>query len=267
MTKKRNPFLAALATFGACGLGQLYNGKPNKAAIAYASGLACAIFAIFAPLLSSLLWLLAVVFIQILVIVILMIDAVRDARHSQEFVLRRYNRWYVYLGIILVQALLISPLLENPLLSSVRSFKIPTASMEPTLEIGDHLVVNMKAYGKTDPSRGDLVVSKYPPNESELYIKRVVGLPGEKIEMSGRVVYINDRPLNEPYTKYINPTSTYDHYGPYLLSQGKYFVMGDNRDNSQDSRFVGSIDRSKIVGQARYLYWAKNKSRIGKQLK
>jgi signal peptidase I len=266
MTKKRNPFLAALATFGACGLGQLYNGKPIKAAVAYALGLACAVFAIFAPISSSLSWILAVVFFQILVIAIFIIDAVRDARNSKEFVLRRYNRWYAYLGIILIHALLISPLLENPILSSVKSFKIPTSSMEPTLEIGDRLIVNLKAYHKADPARGDLVAFKYPQKESTIYLKRVLGLPGEKIEIIGHTVNINDHPLNEPYTKYIYSESMYGHYGPYLLSQGKYFLLGDNRDNSQDSRFFGPVDRSKLVGQARYLYWATNKSRIGKQL-
>jgi signal peptidase I len=267
MTKKRNPFLAALATFGAFGLGQLYNGKPIKAAVAYASGLVCAAFAILAPLSSSLSWILAVVFIQIMVIAILIIDAIRDARNSGEFVLRRYNRWYAYLGIILVQALLISPLLEKPILSSAKSFRIPNSSMEPTLEIGDRLVANAKAYNQAGPARYDLVVFKYPEKESILYIKRVLGLPGEKIEIIGHIVYVNDHPLNEPYAKYIDPDSQYDHYGPYLLTQGKYFVMGDNRDNSQDSRFWGPVDRSKFVAKAQYLYWAKNKLRIGKQLK
>jgi signal peptidase I len=266
MTKKRNPFFAALASFVICGLGQLYNGKPAKAAVAYAFGLACAAFAIFAPLSSSISWILAAVVFNIIVSMFFIIDAVRDARHSQEFMLRPYNRWWIYLGIILIQVLLLLPLEERLALSSTKAFKFPTGSMEPTLERGDHLIVNMQAYSKAAPERGDLSVFKYPGNESVFYIKRVIGLPGGKIEILKRTVYINDQPIKEPYTKYIDPESSNEHYGPYFLPQGKYFLLGDNRDNSQDSRFWGFVDRSKFVGQARYLYWAKNKSRIGKQL-
>jgi signal peptidase I len=267
MTKKRNPFLAALATFGAWGLGQLYNGKPIKAAVAYASGLAYVAFAIFAPLSSSLSWLLAAVFLQLMLIVIFIIDAVRDARNSKEFVLRRYNRWWIYLGIILIQVLLVYPLVEIPVHSSIKSFHFPTGSMEPTIKIGDRFIANMKAYNKTSPARGDLAVFKYPENNSVLYVKRVIGLPGEKIEMVKQTVFVNDQPLKEPYAQYIEPEIMEDHYGPFFLPKDKYFMLGDNRDNSHDSRFWGYVDRSEFVGQVRYLYWAENKSRIGKQLK
>jgi len=101
--KKRNLFLAGLASLVVCGLGQLYNGKPAKAAIAYIFWLSCSAFAIFAPLSLSLSWLLAAVSINLIVNIIFIVDAIRDARKSKEFLLRPYNRWYLYLGIILVQ--------------------------------------------------------------------------------------------------------------------------------------------------------------------
>jgi signal peptidase I len=265
MTKKRNLFLAALASLGTCGLGQLYNGKPAKAAIAYIFSLICASFFVFAPLSSSLFWLLAAAIISIIALIVPIIDSIRDARKSKEFTLRRYNRWYVYLGVILAQFFLISPRFENQLLSSTRSFKFPSGSMQPTLEIGDRLVVNPKAYSTLAPQRGDIAIFKYPKDESVFYLKRVIGLPGEKIEMIGRMVYVNDQPLKESHAKYIYPGSIHDHYGPYYLPKDKYFLLGDNRDNSQDSRFWGPVDRSNFIGKAAYIYWAKDKSRIGKR--
>jgi signal peptidase I len=138
--------------------------------------------------------------------------------------------------------------------------------MMPTLEIGDRLVADMKLYEKESPARGDLIIFMKPMDGPVPCIKRVIGLPGEKIEMIGRTVYINDHPLKETYTQYIDPESTYDRSGPFHVPEGHYFAMGDNRDNSQDSRYWGSIKRSNILGRARYLYWAKNISCIGKKL-
>jgi signal peptidase I len=149
----------------------------------------------------------------------------------------------------------------------VQAFKIPTGSMESNLLIGDHLLVNKFAYGqysgplaKVLPykqlKRGDVIVFKYPNSPEVAYVKRLIGLPGEKVEMVGRTVYINDKPLQENYTQYIEPTSLYDRYGPFYVPEGKYFAMGDNRDNSQDSRFWGYVPRDHIVGKALAIYWS-----------
>jgi signal peptidase I len=154
----------------------------------------------------------------------------------------------------------------------IQAYKIPTGSMETNLLIGDHLLVNKFVYGlnsgflsKTlpykEPKRGDVIVFKYPNSPEVAYVKRLMGLPGEKLEMIGRTVYINDKPLQENYTRYINPGSIYDHYGPYHIPQGNYFAMGDNRDNSQDSRFWngdagGFVPRDYILGKALVIYWS-----------
>jgi signal peptidase I len=267
MMKKRYPFLAALATLGALGLGQLYNGKLRRAIAAYALCLATVALCTFAPLSSSLSWLCIVSALSILLGLVVAIDAYRDAHRIREIALLPYNRWYIYLAVILVHGLLIGQLQENVVLSSIRAYKIPTQAMSPTLEIGDRLVADMNAYKKNTPARGDVIIFKYPKNESVLYIKRVIGLPGEKLEMIGRTVYVNGKALAEGPVQYIDPDSIHGHYGPYDIPQGQYFVMGDNRDNSQDSRFWGFVKQHQLLGQARYLYWAKDKSRIGKQVK
>lgn len=265
-SRKRNPFLAAIATFGAFGLGQLYNGKPRAAAVAYALWISIAGFAILAPLSSSIHWLILYKALEYATGLILMIDAFRGARNVGEIALRPYNRWYIYWAIALLQIFAVIPFQVQLMASSTKAFSIPTQAMSPTLEIGDKLVADMSAYKGKGPARGDVVIFNYPNDGSVPYVKRVIGLPGERFEMSGRVVAINGRPIAEDYAQYIDPYSVDSHYGPYTVPEGSYFMLGDNRDNSQDSRFRGFVSRRQLLGQARYLYWAREWARIGKTL-
>jgi signal peptidase I len=150
---------------------------------------------------------------------------------------------------------------------TVQAFKIPTGSMESNLLIGDHLLVNKFVYGRhsgflskllpyKDPKRGDVIVFKYPNSPEVAYVKRLIGMPGDKVELIGRTVYINGEPLKENYTQYIDPGSAYGHDGPYFVPPGHYFAMGDNRDNSQDSRYWGFVPRDYILGKALVIYWS-----------
>lgn len=190
----------------------------------------------------------------------------------------------------------------------VQAFKIPTGSMIPNLLIGDHLLVNKFVYGQSgilskllpnnEPQRGDVIVFKYPEEPEVAYVKRLIGLPGDKIEVKGRTVYVNDLPLDEAYTQHVNAGSIYDHYGPWYIPkkgdkievteynvkvngtvrnevvaksypdrnelynepfyvpQNQYFAMGDNRDNSMDSRFWGTVPRDYFLGKALVIYWS-----------
>jgi signal peptidase I len=149
----------------------------------------------------------------------------------------------------------------------LQAFKIPTGSMEANLLIGDHLLVNKFVYGLhsgplarilpfKELKRGDVIVFKYPQSPEVAYVKRLIGLPGEKVEMVGRTVYINGQPLKEDYTQYIDAGSIHERYGPFQVPEGKYFAMGDNRDNSQDSRFWGYVPRDHIIGKALAIYWS-----------
>jgi signal peptidase I len=149
----------------------------------------------------------------------------------------------------------------------VQAFKIPTGSMESTLLIGDHLLVNKFVYGlhsgffeKLLPykplKRGDVIVFKYPKDPDVAYVKRLIGLPGDRVEITGRTVSINGKPLVEKYTQFIDPGSAYEPYRAYDVPPGEYFAMGDNRDNSQDSRFWGFVPRDNIIGKALIIYWS-----------
>lgn len=141
----------------------------------------------------------------------------------------------------------------------VQAFKIPSGSMIPTLEIGDHILVSKFIYWFKEPQRGDVVVFKYPRDERRDFIKRVVGLPGEWLEVRGTTVYINGKPLEEPYA-YYNSSNHAQGFGPAYVGPGHVFVMGDNRDNSQDSRYWGLLDMKKIKGEAFVIYFSWNRS-------
>ncbi|MGE0394425.1 MAG: signal peptidase I [Vicinamibacterales bacterium] len=161
-----------------------------------------------------------------------------------------------------------------------QAFKIPTGSMEQNLLIGDHLLVNKFLFGPAasslerallpvrDVQRGDIVVFKYPEEPERDFIKRVIGLPGETLELKGRTIYINGAPLSEPYAQFIEPGQpgapsedgadgdVRRKYGPVTVPSGHYFMMGDNRDNSQDSRYWGFLPRDYMKGRAAFIYWS-----------
>jgi signal peptidase I len=163
----------------------------------------------------------------------------------------------------------------------VQAFKIPTGSMEPNLLIGDHLLVNKFVFGPTatrleevslpiEPiRRQEVIVFKYPEEPERDFIKRVIGLPGETLELRNKKVYINNQPLDEPYVHFLEPPgdskpgdadyTDFDvrrQYGPVTVPANHYFVMGDNRDNSQDSRYWGFLPREYIKGKALMVYWS-----------
>ena len=160
----------------------------------------------------------------------------------------------------------------------VQAFKIPTGSMENNLLIGDHLLVNKFIVGPTPLAigrallpvrpirRGDIVVFKYPDEPDRDFIKRVIGLPGETVELRNKKVYINGKPIDEPYVHFLSPPSSagqevtsadvLENYAPVTVPPDHYFVMGDNRDNSQDSRYWGFLPRDYVKGKALLIYWS-----------
>ena len=156
----------------------------------------------------------------------------------------------------------------------VQAFKIPSGSMEDTLAIGDHLLVNKFIYGTKipfadkrvltvrDPRQGDVIVFEYPEDPSKDFIKRVVGIPGDVVEGKDKKVYVNGKPYGNPHEvhkekeiipKEMNPRDT---FGPITVPPDSYFVMGDNRDRSYDSRFWKFVRRDQIKGLAFIKYWS-----------
>lgn len=213
--------------------------------------------------------------------------------HKQSVKQRKsfYKEWIEPFLIAAVVALFIRQFV-------VEAFKIPSGSMIPTLTIGDHLLVNKFIYGPRipftdtrffagkEPKRGDIIVFKYPENEDKNFIKRVVGVPGDKIQIKNGVLMINDQPVpvsdvpNAERDKTdggffgVQPRvleeqlGTVKHriqylqdqrdknFGPITVPAESVFVMGDNRDNSQDSRIWGFVKYNKILGKALIIYWS-----------
>ncbi|HEX6822522.1 MAG TPA: signal peptidase I [Candidatus Sulfotelmatobacter sp.] len=175
----------------------------------------------------------------------------------------------------------------------VQAFQIPSESMENTLLVGDYLLVNKLCYGGRGLgdhimpyqkiSRGDVIVFHYPVDPKQHFVKRVIGVPGDRLRMVNKTVYINGKSLTEPYVRFLEPPSNLfrDNFprtdmpiiygmegkwwlemrklvedGELIIPQGNYFVMGDNRDDSQDSRYWGFVPRENIIGRPLLIYWS-----------
>jgi signal peptidase I len=154
-----------------------------------------------------------------------------------------------------------------------RAYTIPSGGMEPALLVGDYLMTDNTAYLFKDPQRGDIVIFKYPIDESRDFIKRIVAIGGDTVQVKDSRAVLNGRPVEEPYVRRGSiPAVSSGHCGylygcdSLVVPQGSYFVMGDNRDNSQDSRYFGLVKREKISGRALFVYWSWDSVRHGPRL-
>jgi len=149
-----------------------------------------------------------------------------------------------------------------------QAYKIPSGSMEPTLLVGDHILVNKFIYGikapfinKTiiplsEPKRGDIIVFIYPLDKKKDFIKRVIGLPGEQIEIINKKIFINGKLFDGPFGVYGKNSRKNNNLGPIIVPSNGLFVMGDNRDHSYDSRYWGFVPLEFVKGKAMIIYWS-----------
>ena len=156
----------------------------------------------------------------------------------------------------------------------VQAFKIPSGSMIPTLQIGDHILVNKLSYGVRIPfwehylvtfqkvQRGDVIVFIFPEDRSKDFIKRVIGVGGDSVEVRDKKIYINGKQVDDPHAHFEGDDpaapglSSRDGYGPRVVPENHIFVMGDNRDRSYDSRFWGFVSLEDVRGKAFLIYWS-----------
>src|SRR5512140_3050310 len=197
-----------------------------------------------------------------------------QAARSRKGKAREYAEAF---GVALIIALVVRTLL-------LQAFKIPSGSMENTLLVGDHIFVNKFVYGYhvpytkgrilafSTPKRGDIVVFVFPEDPSKDFIKRVIGTPGDVVEVRRKTVYINGTPLAEEYTRFADGKAIdgktidgkniegfirgRDNMPPVRVPSGKLFMMGDNRDRSYDSRFWGFVDMDAVIGKALFIYFS-----------
>jgi len=147
----------------------------------------------------------------------------------------------------------------------VQTFYIPSGSMEPNLLIGDRIMAYKIFYGLSSVKRGDIIVFKFPLDPKKDFIKRVIGLPGDSVEIRDKKVYINGKRLIEPYAVHRDNWDIgfpRDDYGPVKVPVNSLFVLGDNRDSSEDSRYWGYVPEKNIVGRAFLIYWPPWRVRI-----
>ena len=266
--KPRKPWIAGILSLIQPGLGQVYNGEIRKA---------LPIYIIPILLIPGMILCLHSEFIRIFLAAyailgsayygLVFIDAVRTAiRFKNEYTLKKYNKAIAYVGIS-VLVLILSQSIGLAVKSKIiQAFKFPSGSMEPTLLIGDHILVD-RSRSARDPNRGDLIVFKYPQDPAKDFVKRVVAVGGDKVEIKDKVLFVNGDEVKEPYVSHqeanMIPASQNprDNYGPQVIPEDSYFVLGDNRDKSYDSRFWGAVSKDKVKGTVKNLYWSWDKEK------
>lgn len=271
------PWLAFFLGLWAPGLGQAYAGAWRRGAVIWIMAMALAVAAFHSPVAATfaglVVWMLTAAAFTIWALV----DGARQARARRGEARGRWNRWYVYVGWGLLSSVAGYALLATNV--RYRAFWIPSRSMEPTLLVGDHLFAEMRRADERHFERGDLVIVLWPDNPVTPLVRRVIGLPGETLEIRAKRVLIDGLEVPDPWAVHTDPR-TYpdsdaiegpyrlrDHLAPFTVPEGSYFVLGDSRDRSIDSRFEGPVPDTYIVGRPLYLYWAKDRSRIGTALR
>jgi len=186
-------------------------------------------------------------------------EAQKHARKVRDFRVRKplWREYAETAAIALIAAVLLRFFV-------VSAYKVTSSSMEDALYEGDYIFVNKLAYKYGGaPKPGDVIVFKYPMNPEKDYIKRIVALPGQEVQIADKIVYIDGQPATIPIfakntDRKILPAdlSFRDNFGPYVVPMGEYFVMGDNRDDSRDSRFWGCVPEENLLGKAIFVYWS-----------
>ena len=172
----------------------------------------------------------------------------RSRKDAEESILRELGGWIVYILLIIGLTYFIITFVGQ-------RTRVSGSSMETTLQNGDNLIVDKITYRFRDPQRFDIIIFRYPDDERQLFIKRIIGLPGETVEIRDGKIYLNgsDEPLEDVQTKETMVGS----FGPYTVPENSYFVMGDNRNDSKDSRYWTNtfVTKDEILGKAIFRYW------------
>ncbi len=285
-TNRRNPFVASLLSLFLPGLGQVYNGQLKKCILflflliffVCAFGLASA-----ARSFASLATLFA---IEVLLRIYVIADAAITAIKQKNYALKKYNTWYYHLSFGIVIFLLLLNFDASSILG-MKTYKISTGSNNPTVQIGDWVIADTKAYKNKAIDYGDIIV--FRAQDGEVYLSRVVGLPGNSLALKHNFVSINGRAVKASFVQhtsdngfpideyiemlpnghschiYMNAVSNVPEMATIdsiVVPADSYFLLGDNRDNSLDSRYRGAVARKDIIGRVIYAYWGAAFNRI-----
>ncbi len=192
--------------------------------------------------------------------VLTIVDAILVVRkNGDKYEAKRYNRWYIYAAVFAIAFFVIRPMRIHGFI--IQSYVMPTESMAPTIVEGNRFLVDVANYGTAKIRRGDIVSFEQPVEPRNMHVKRIIGLPGETIEIRDKQVYINGNDLHEAYVVHRDLGHTFgmrDNLSAMLIPRGHYFLMGDNRDASFDSRMYGPVAQDKIEGKVKIVYYSDN---------
>ena len=294
--QSRHPAWAIILSVAATGLGHIYCGRLLKGLILFFASFAFAPIIVIAAQNAASTFMLALVIASILLLAGIFLYALIDAgllarRIGPAYELKEYNRWYIYLLFIVVALCYPTNLASSIRANVLQAFKIPAQSMAPGILRGDRILLNKAIYRIKAPARGDVVIFVYPDDRRLYYLKRIVALPGDTVEIKHNRLLINDRPLS--YAKpasgppmNFDPGSTIralveenngsrypilvddaqaENLPKITVPHGSCYVLGDNRSHSKDSRNFGPIPLADVKGRVDYIYWpAGSWSRFGR---
>lgn len=284
--KPRNSFVAFLLSILTPGLGQIYNGQFKKGIILF-------LLLLFIPIIFGIFrfatffyGIVSLFLIQTLLSIFIVIDSIIQSRRRKRYVRKRYNKWYYHFFIAFIMFVIIW-FYDIRTVIGVQTFTIPSVSQAPTIQKGDWLIADMQAYNNESLDYGHIVVFNQP--NGQIWTFRVVGLPNDKIKIVNNSVVINGKNVKSTFIeeiifeghsvlvfeeefsnnhkhKVFKNKEAFDitktNIDEIIVPSNNYYLLGDNRDNAMDSRFIGTVQKNDILGQIKYSYWGKSKDRI-----
>lgn len=273
-TRRLTPVWAFLASIFILGLGLIYVGKLRFAIASVAAFYGVvALFSWTRLIVSAPYGCWSAAGVLLLIIAVTATGAAVVAIRSSLVPALSYNRWFFYLlWILVVVALSLSAYRFRERVFGYGTYAVPSVSMSPTVEKGEYFIADTWRYPAHQPMEGEIVVLELADGTGVRYLKRIVGLPGDRIEIRDRVLYRNGEPVDEPYVRPLDAVHFYGRdFGIATVEAGNVFVLGDNRDNSKDSRSWGTIPINQLRGRAQFLWFSKGTNgvlwnRIGTRL-
>ncbi|MDJ0760985.1 MAG: signal peptidase I [Woeseiaceae bacterium] len=257
-SRKLGPIRAALSNLAGFGLGYVYVGRIELALFLIAGIVGVIAVAGWSGLVFQPVALYSLAVAALCVALFVMIHCGLIAARTRTAEARPYNAWWFYL-LWVVGSWFVSEgiIWGRPVLFGFEPFNLPSASMAPTLQKGDLIMTDTWYYGETDPAYGDLVVFDVPGNAGTKYVKRVIGLPGDRVEIKDDVLVRNGQEIVEPYIQLTYQSAGLaSNFGPVTVPKASYFMLGDNRHMTRDSRYIGPIDRSLLHGRVVHRWFA-----------
>ena len=255
---KKNPWIAALLTFLTIGLGHFYIGTASRGILFFGMSFILSYLAILAGSIDQLpVTLFIIISTGIFLYTYAILDTLKLIRILPDGPQKKYSKWYIYFILYLINSTFFAPLLSTTFVDTIgKAYVVSDISMKPTLLSGDHILVETSA--EAPLSRGDVIAFNSQDELNITYVKRIVGIKGDKVQLIEGDLYINDSIVLEDYLfkDEVAPDNNLQYYGPVIVPEGAYFVLGDNRSNSFDSRSFGFLGSDQINGKVKCFYWS-----------